>query len=346
MKICELRNKYYSKKENIKLSENLKQNTLLQASESIKSCKLSILSKDVFERNISFGKENSDNSKDMSFESFKDWSDRTAFVTRVKDIADISGKILGSGFEGSTFEIPDSDKWVIKKYNRADIIPVSLSEPEIVKVEDISPELNIGQCIARINIPCGKNYSSVYYILKRQTGKSYGVPFSSSDEINEVNVNIHLKSLKSLSEMPQESFDKCISDIAYITERNYEIDCCNPYNFLIDEDRKSINFVDIIDRYNKESTQFGEVLFALLDGMFAINLEKNPSFTDEKIESALYSDKIISKYLKAMKKANVTFNEGKYFNKILSSKLLDRVLNAKSTDEKLQRLKGLGLFEA
>lgn len=275
---------------------------------------------DVFVKSTSF-KGTNEPAKDMqSYEEFNKWAKETDFVSKVQDVADRTGRILGSGFEGTTFEIPETDKWVLKQYKRANFIQVSREKPDISEIRDISPELNIGQTIAKIEIPTqNKRFCYVYYILKRQSGNSIGVPYAYADEIDRDNINRHLSSLQKLAALPQSSFDKCVRDVDYVTKQGYEIDCSNPYNFMLDEGKQEIHFVDINDKLRDKTTQHGEVLYALLDGPFGTLYRESDSVDKEEQEKAAkLSDTIIQKYITAMKKCDAQFSSGRYFDGIQS----------------------------
>lgn len=306
----------------------------------------STLRRDVFIKRVSFCSNSIDEKSrdDKSYSEFEKWSKETDFVGHIQEIVDKTGKILGRGFEGTTYEIPDNKKWVIKEYKKGSFIPRQNSDSIISEFEDISPNLNIGQVIARIEIPLGSRYSQIYYILKRQTGSSYGVSYEFSDSISNNLAKIHIKSLELLSKCPESTFEKCIKDIEYITRQGYEIDCCNPSNIMLDSDDKSINFVDINDKLKGNNTQFGNVLYALLDGNFGINFAQSGYSEELQKKSQELSDKIIQKFFKAMNRAGAKFTSGKYFDKLIESNLLDKILNADSVDEKYNSLRAKGLM--
>ena len=304
------------------------------------------LNKDVFVKSCSFKGNKCDvnNIDEKSFSEFEKWCNNTNFLEQVEEIVERTGRILGSGFEGETYEIPNNDNWVIKKYKRGNFFQIPNEKHKIVEVKDISPELNIGQTIARVEIPHGNRFSYVYYILKKQTGKSCGIPFEFADQITPNFVNEHIKYLQAISNCPDSTFEKCIQDTAYITKQGYEIDCCNPYNLMFNTDKQRINFVDINDKLKGNNTQFGNVLFALLDGHFGINFAESDYSEELQNKSQELSDKIIQKFIKAMDKAGTKFTNGTYFDKLVQSSLLDNTLAANSIDEKYKALKAKGLM--
>ncbi|MCD7779786.1 MAG: hypothetical protein LUH05_03855 [Candidatus Gastranaerophilales bacterium] len=282
----------------------------------------------------------------QSFENFKKWAISNDFLSNANEIADdLSGNIIGSGFEGITYEIPNTDNWVMKRYKRSYFIQLQTEKPTIEEVKDIAPKLNIGQTIATVKIPAGNSDSSFqYWILKRQTGNSYGVSYDFSRNINEANVKTHLDSLKKAAALPQKAYDKCINDARYITEQGYAIDYCNPNNLMIDEDKQEIHFVDINDKHNGCKEQYAEILYLLLDSDFGINFNKNSTDICSKNESDELSKVIIQKFFKAMNKQNVKFDiDGATLAVMISMNMLNSVLKSNTKEEKFEELKEMNL---
>lgn len=299
---------------------------------------------DFFIKNPSFlGYKNITDEK--SYESFINWSNQTNFLSQVREIDERTGEILGYGFEGTTFGIPGTDNWVLKKYNRGNFVAIGNNEAKIIEIKDFSPKLNVGQTISRIEIPAGNKYSYIYYILKRQSGKSIGVPLYAAEDISDINIKSHLEALRTLAAAPQETFDKCIKDIEYITQQGYEFDCGNPYNFMFDRKKQAINFVDINDKLKDNNTQYGDVLYALLDGKFAINFNASDCDIETKETAKTLSYTIINKYVTAMKKANAKFSEGKFFTELLETDMLNNLLKSPSKEKKMTRLREMGLMQ-
>ncbi len=260
---------------------------------------------DVFERKTP-------KTEDNSFNSFKNWAEQTNFGDKVVDIVERTGRIIGEGAEGCVYEIPDCENWVIKQYKRSYMLLSPVDSTKIEEVEDISPEVNIGQPVATIKIPLDKDYSFVYWILKKQNGKSCGVysfnPFEPTRSLSEYNINAHINSLKMLSDAPQETFNKCVKDAGYITSIGYLIDCGNSNNFLYDQNKKEINFVDINDEYNGNN-QYADVLSGLLGGEFGMFYNSNAEESPQKDSAYEMSKTIVKKYFAAMKANKVKFEE-------------------------------------
>lgn len=299
-------------------------------------------SSDVFIRTTSF----SGSKDDKSFEEFKIWADKTDFYSMAVDIINKSGTILGNGFEGTTYAIPNNEQWVIKQFSRSTLVSEKLSKPKIEKIKDISPDLNIGQFIASVKIPMNDRLAHHMYILKKQTGVSHGVPHSMKDEVNDFTTQMHLKSLKRVAQMPMKTYETLIDDIKYVTTRGYKFDSDNPYNFMIDEKNERINFVDIADKLDdKKNTQYADVLFALLDSNFAQTFSNSSASDHDKYLAELYSRQICSKFVSTMIRKRASFTESSKFTKIFNNKDFEEVIGESIYDKKVQRLKELGLYK-
>lgn len=297
------------------------------------------LPNDTFTRTVSFSGKEAAMKDSQSYDNFKKWAEETDFLSRANDIVQRTGKILGRGFEGTTYEIPDTDNWVIKEYKRCNLIESDTKEPEIFEIDDIAPELNIGQTIARIHVPAGNSrYCHLYYIMKRQKGDNYGVSYTETDSIDKYTTAKHLKSLKIAAELPQTSFDKCVRDTEYITKRGYLIDYINPNNLMIDTDKQQINFIDINDKLNRTSNQHAEVLFSILDSQFGSNFRANAEASKEKAEAEKAAKTIVDKYFTAMKNNNAKFS-GDFIHVLLESHLLDGNVKGDTIEEKLEYLR-------
>ncbi len=266
--------------------------------------------------NPSFGKSGSGN----SFEDFKIWANDTDFYSNALNIIDYTGTVLGSGFEGITYSIPDNDKWVIKVDKRASFLPVKTDKPTAYEIKDNAPSLNLGQMIGYVIIPSSSRTSRKFYIMKKQKGDTFGIPFQYRNNFSDLNTKLHIKSLKNISEFPPKSYEQLVKDVVLANKCGYKFDLVNPNNIMIDNENKKINFVDV--EYNemyKNKNQLFDVLFLLLDGEFAVNFN-NSNMSDQKIrEAARYSDIIISKFKNAVRQCGFEFKETENLKKILTS---------------------------
>ncbi len=300
------------------------------------------LDKDVFIKTTSFG--SSARKNDLSFEAFEEWAEETNFIDNALQMINETAPILGSGFEGTTYGIPGCDRWVMKEYKRSNLLCENLKKPRITKITDVSPDLNIGQFIASVKIPVSSNLTQNFYVLKRQQGKSYGVQYSERDFMCDSNATKHKESLKTLANFPQESYNKLLNDIEYINKQGYQLDCVNPYNFMIDTENQTINFVDANDRREEKGMQYGDVLFALLDGDFAKTYEMSDRPENEKEEVREYSSQICSKFLIAMSKKQAQFSPSEKFLKVYNSSTFEGVIGESDPVKKEDLMITLGLY--
>ena len=300
------------------------------------------LSQDIFIRNCSFKGDGSADNK--SFDSFKNWANEVNFVSFADEVINKTGRILGSGLESKTYAIPCNDDWVIRQYNRSKMINEGVSAPKIVEIKDIAPNLNVGQFVASIQLPVSETVSQQFYVLKRQTGESIGVPYSLRNDVDDNTSNKHLTTLRQLSRLPQESFDKLIKDIIYVTDQGYKFDCSDPGNFLFDEDTQKINFINVENKLGfEETTQFGDVLFALLGGEFAVEFNKSDRPRNERDEARILSQKICSMFMISMIRKNQQFTFSNKFQDVFNSKSFEAILGTSNQDEKIDKLIKLGL---
>lgn len=303
------------------------------------------LTNDVFVRTTSFKGNEKQVKDDKSFEAFQEWSEKSGFLNDIEEISERTGKILGSGFEGEVIEIPNNDNWVIKSFKRSNLSPVSIEQPTINKINDISPELNIGQSIAYVRVPVGKNYSKMYYILKRQTGKSLGISKTSNSKVSEYNSKTHINSLRMIANAPQSTYNKFVKDVQYITKQGYMLDYINPNNLMYDESKQEINFVDVEDKLNENKNQYAEMLFCLLDSEYADRYITDAEESDEKEEVRQLTESIVNKYFEAMHNNGFKFDDSNILKLLLKSDVLSRNVSGSTSDEKIEALKSMGLYQ-
>ncbi len=312
---------------------------------SVKRCN-NALTSDVFVKTTSFkGNDSKIDSEDKSFKAFESWAQNSNFLNEIDEIVERTGKILGSGFEGEVIEIPNNENWVIKRFKRANMVPLAVEKPTITEIEDIAPKTNIGQAIAFVRVPVGKNYSKTYYILKRQTGKSLGINKASGNEVSEYNKKMHIESLRKLSSAPQSAYDKFVRDIKYVTKQGYMLDYINPNNLMYDDAKQEIHIVDVEDKLKENKNQYGEMLFCLLDSEFSDRYMTDAEESGEKEEVRQLTKDIIDKYFEAMHKNGFKFDDSNMLKILLESEVLDRNVAGKNTDEKLETLMSMGLYE-
>ena len=233
------------------------------------------------------------NEPDTSFQAFKKWADETDFISKAEDII---------GFEGMTIEIPDNDNWVLKILKRSTFTQQKTKEPEIHEIKDKLPDLNIGQMIAYVKIPISENTTRTFYVLRKQKGETYGINTTKPTEFNRRNIDMHLKSLQKIAEMPYSTYKQLINDIVKVNDAGYVFDCYNPNNIMVDDENKRINFVDVYDSTFKNNInyQFSGILSALLDGEFGTEFLKSCQYENAVKLAQTFSDIIREKFDKAV----------------------------------------------
>ena len=249
-----------------------------------------------------------DSSDSKSFENFKRWANETNFLSNTKQILNNPSNLIGSGFEGKVYAIPNTENWVIKQYFRSNMIPVSKNTPDIELIPDISPELNIGQVIAKVNIPVGERYCETFFVHKKQNGKPIGVNTLLSKSVTDGTTKTHLESLELLANLPQESYKQLIDDIATISELGYKIDGTTPNNILLDSENKRINFVDIADKDPDKNSQYAEVLYCLLGASYGERFLESDRSDKEKTKAKQLSEMIIKKFKTSMNEKKAKFS--------------------------------------
>lgn len=284
--------------------------------------------------------------EDQSFRSFCNWASDTGYTDKIaQDISNLKGDIIGEGAEGIIYEIPGTDKWVLKENKTAFYAPKDNDEISIKSTNDIIPSMNIGQKIGVVQIPCDETHAYIFEVKKKQSGVAMGVEKDNYKIHSDSEIDKHLNSLRFLAEAPQSTFDKLISDIKKVHDKGYLFDCYNPNNFLFDEANQSINFVDIQDFYKRNESQFGNILYALLDTTFYLSLKKeNPPELAAIEASKSYVEDILPKFIKSMKDAKVKFGYTDMFIKLLKSDLFDKALCTMSKDARDDELRRRGVL--
>ena len=113
---------------------------------------------------------------------------------------------------------------------------------------------------------------------------------------------------------------------------------------MIDTKSKSVNFVGIENKMGMENnTQYGDVLFALLDGEFGVEFNKSDRPQCEKDEAIRLSQKICSKFMIAMIRKNLQFTFTDKFEDVFNSKAFEAIMGTSNQDEKVDKLIEFGL---
>lgn len=266
------------------------------------------------------------NIDDKSFECFENWAKETGFIRDAKLIIQNPKNVIGSGFEGKVYAIPNSENWVIKEYFRSNILQKVEGQPNIVELTDISPKLNIGQAIAKVNLLINDRYVESIFIHKKQKGKSIGINSLLLKTVSDGTADIHLKSLETIANLPQDSFNFLINDINTISSLGYKIDGTTPNNILLDSSNNRLNFVDIADKDTDSNTQYSEVLFSLLGASFSERFFNSDRSDFEKSLAMDFSQIIIQKFITAMNTINARFSKTYNYHSLINSTVFKEYL--------------------
>lgn len=218
--------------------------------------------------------------------------------------------IIGDGLSGNVYSIPGIQNYVLKVDKLAKIPFFSPVSP-LKKVKNELYCYNFGQRVA-------SNDEGID-ILMRCNGKSHSV----SKWVDAYKEDIPLtvkeaeyfvdKSLKTVSEFPQETFDDFARKIYFLKiVAKKEPDTFNPNNILIDYDKKIINLVDINinktvpTRFNIKKLMAYPLYDEHLKDLYIELLDKN------RIDKYDYYQKVITdKCLLAAKKCGLADYEDK-----------------------------------
>ena len=307
--------------------------------------KLTGLASDVFVRS------NAPSFKCRDDESFMDWAKKTNYV--MADFPHIffsDNTVIGSGFNHTTYMIPETDKYILRGPNEQIIKTVAnqidFQKTTIEDIEDKNLKINIGQPVASIKAQTKIGIPIFFEVLKKQEGTSIGVPPYSalSDEYGNLKPGIepyeaesrkvkYAESIKEVANMPIEAYETLISELEEAAKAGYKFDYLNSNNILLDEKNKRFNLIDMDKVSNPENNtvNYGNVLYALTNYCYYDTYTSN-SFMNrmispiEKEEAAHNTIKTIQKFVIAMQKKGVKFdkaNKSYEFDKLLGSKVID-----------------------
>lgn len=250
---------------------------------------------------------------------FINWANSTNFLELpLKEILDDSNKI-GSGFSHTTYNINGNDDYILRtanncKYSMEDL---NSSSKTIIDTKD-NLDINIGQKIAEIKLDT-KNASTPIEVLKKQTGTPIGVlPYSaiSNEDSGELNPNElpyedisrkqqYLKSIHNISELPVESYEKFILDLQEAAKSGYSLDHLNSNNLLYDEEKQSINLIDMNKR--SKDADMGDALYALTNIYYFPTFIYENDSKQEVNQAFTETIAIFDKFTQAMKNLGVKF---------------------------------------
>ena len=295
------------------------------------------LKSDTFVRssnNVSFkGCESANNN------SFIKWAQETDFIkTQLPEILANPKYKLGSGFSHSAYMIPGNEAYILRTPNTKVQKDYNFKNADIKDTEDKDLNVNIGQEVASIEVPTDEGISIQIQVLKKQTGKPIGVPPSQAVYIEDTDIlrdgeipyearerkEQYASTIHTVAQLPVETYEKLIDDIRAAEKAGYCFDHLNSNNLLIDEEKGSINLIDM-DK-NKLPANLGNVLYALTNinyfSTFRSQYDSCPMGNEEISKAFEDTVKIIDKFIQAMKNKGEKFNRDEcsyeFFNLINS----------------------------
>ena len=169
------------------------------------------------------------------------WANKKNIAEVIKKSLQNPENKIGKGFYNCAYKIEGNDNFIfrVSNFSKQNLDFTSI---EIKDTEDKELKVNIGQQVAEITLKSGdKNLPAMRIeVLKKQTGKSLGVPppevFNDDygnlktgelayDDISKKEQ--YFKSLELLSKMPLETYEKLIDTIQKAGERGILLDYYN-----------------------------------------------------------------------------------------------------------------------
>ena len=292
---------------------------------------------------------------------FIQWAYETGFDPhKIVEVMQDERNILGRGYSNTIYEIPGNNEYVLKVSNSCDIDIVDLRDYSFKDVEDKNLDGNYGQCV--VVITSSDFRKPDIFILKRQTGISNGNPPTSVIYFENGKLRPgelpyeayerkehYARSLQILADMPQESYDKLVYNLARLGDIGYKFDYYNPNNFLLDEKSKNINIIDLEKTQKGYKNDLGNALWALSNvsylSTFMSKYDSFPMSEDESNKVFENTIAIIDKYTKAMKNNGEKYSSDGYeFSQLLNSAPMSFYLRTWDIDEKCQKLRDMGVM--
>lgn len=295
------------------------------------------LKSDTFVRssnNVSFKGSETTNNK-----SFIKWAQETDFIkTQLPEILTNPDCKLGSGFSHSAYIIPGNEDYILRTSNMNVQKNYNFENAKLEDTEDKNLNVNIGQEVANIELQTDNGFPFRIEVLKKQTGKPIGVPPSQAIYIEDTGKlregekpyearerkEQYASTIHTVAKLPVSAYEKLIDDIRAAEKAGYHFDHLNSNNLLLDEEKGSINLIDM-DK-NKVPANLGNVLYALTNinyfSTFASQYDPCPMGNEEIGTAIKDTMEITDKFISAMKNKGEKFNRDEcsyeFFNFISS----------------------------
>lgn len=327
----------------------------LQNSQAISKPVSMGLKNDVFVRstnNVSFkGSEN---------HTFSEWAKENNFIENLEEILSNDENRIGKGFSHSAFAIPNCDEYILRTSSLNQ--KLKYSEAKIIDTEDKNLDVNIGQEVAMIEIPTEDFFPVKIEVLKKQKGKSIGVPPSQAIYVEETGElrkgelpyeakerkKHYAKTIHQVAQLPVDAYEKLLADIESAAKAGYKFDHLNSNNLLVDEENSSINLIDM-DKA-KIPVNYGNVLYALTNinylSTFTSSYDDNPMSQEAMTQAVGDTIDIIDKFMQAMQNKNLKLKQDdcsyEFFN-LMNSIPMSFYCKTGDYHEKWQALKNRGI---
>lgn len=167
---------------------------------------------------------------------------------------------LGRGGNGAVYKLDFTDDFVVKVPEFATKSPKT---GPLQKVDDIMPEANIGQPVAKMGD---------YLILKKQNGFAAGAPDARSRRsmTPEAAEAVYARSINESAALPQSAYDELAVLMVNLEKRGLQFDPSKPGNILIDTAAKRFNLVDIspTNATSPRHHTVSDIIVPLMDNYF------------------------------------------------------------------------------
>jgi len=199
---------------------------------------------------------------------------------------------LGRGGNGAVYKLDFTDDFVVKVPEFATKSPKS---GPLQKVDDIMPEANIGQPVAKMGD---------YLILKKQNGFAAGAPDTRSRRAMtpEAAEAVYARSINESAALPQSAYDELAVMMVQLEKRGLQFDPSKPGNILIDPAAKRFNLVDIspTSSTNPRHHTVSDIIVPLMDNYFTGSV-----LSDKGVKYRAQLAQIIDKATKAARTASM-----------------------------------------
>ena len=254
---------------------------------------------------------------DIKGDTFEKSTDRLFSAENLREIFLNPENEIGHGANNTVYSIPDNNKYVLR-VGKGYFQPQNITTAEYTDL-DKHEDFNIGQLTGRIKTDGGiLNGPQLIEVLKKQEGKSYGVPdFSAiSDEYGNLLPNeapyedysrkLSFKTLlDKVSSMDTETYEKMLETFNKAQNAGYSFDPLNVNNLLVADD--AINMID----FEKSSIKcsYLELLNLLTNHDYIKTYYMAPDIDEySKHEAYEQTLTVIRKFLQAMQNKGLKFN--------------------------------------